>query len=88
MVAEQTCPGCGAKMRRVHRRGLLARLRRSLSGRRSFQCPMCGWRGWLTPMDLGKYPPVDPLEPLDVKAIDSLLGPPADRKTVPSDDLQ
>ena len=76
-------------MRRVHRRGLLARLRRSLSGRRSFQCSMCDWRGWLTPMDLGKYPPVDPLEPLDVKAIDSMLGPPTDtRKAFSSDDLQ
>lgn len=89
MVAEQTCPGCGATVRRVHRRGLLARVRRSLSGKRSFQCHSCAWRGWLTPMDLGQYPPVDPLEPPDVHAIDSLLEPAVDtRKAFSSDDLK
>ena len=89
MVAEQTCPGCGTTVRRIHRRGLVARLRKALTGRRSFQCQSCGWQGWLTPMDLGTYTPIDPVEPPDVTAIDAVLGPAADtRETFTSDKLK
>jgi hypothetical protein len=89
-LPEQTCVSCGAAVHRVHRRGLFARLRKAFTGQRVFECAACGWRGWLTPMDLGNYEPVDDPAPPDLTALDTVLEPSSEaaRESFSADDLK
>jgi FlaA1/EpsC-like NDP-sugar epimerase len=52
-LAQQRCPVCHVRgLGRARARGLFERVARAMSERRLFVCDECGWRGWLTPVDI------------------------------------
>lgn len=71
----QVCPTCASDtVYRSHIRSGLEQIRRKVSSTRPYRCHACGWRGWLTPIELFHRPVSEPkdLEVLDLRGLDQL----------------
>jgi len=50
----QTCPSCTTSLaRRSRARNVFERFRKLRTDKRLYRCDACGWRGWLTPLEVG-----------------------------------
>ncbi|MQA30972.1 MAG: NAD-dependent epimerase/dehydratase family protein [Luteitalea sp.] len=71
---EQPCPRCHvARVHRSHARTLPERLKKDFTAGRLFRCDVCGWRGWLEPLQVGQDAPGDPLPTPDLTSVDAVV---------------
>jgi hypothetical protein len=70
----QRCPSCrSASAHRSKARNVFERLRKERTPQRLYRCDACGWRGWLTPIELVNVATIGVQPALDLGALDTAM---------------
>jgi hypothetical protein len=71
------CPSCHqGPIHRAHARGWLERTRKQLTRRQPHRCALCGWRGWMSPVETLHHQAFGAVEAeaVDLRAVDAAVA--------------